>query len=151
MTESDNKSREEVLYQQAEAALNSYADTAATLAQQKDAAASLLRQTEKTIGRGEDLYRKLLEQRRRVEKLTRDTETLCQAVNRDCQGLRDSLELDRQNTSQTLAQISATTHSSLARIEKEMLQHKTACSRRLLWVTLLAGTAFALLVLLVVL
>ena len=143
-------SREETLYHQVETALSSYAETAKILEQQKEAAAALLTQAEQVIDRGENLFRKLLEQRRRMERLMKDTQGMRQAVNRECQGLQDSLELHRQRTNNLIRERSVQLQACLERVEKDLLRHRQTCNRRILWVALICGTACAFFGLLIV-
>ncbi len=143
-------SREESLYQQVEDALHDYTNAVSILKRQQHNAAALLANAESVIVRGEDLYRKLLEQRRRVEKLFRENQRLHQSINRDCQGMRDSLELHKHHTADRLTETTAQTEAGIARVEQQLCKQNKIYNRRLLYVTLLASITLALLALLVI-
>lgn len=136
------------LYQRVEQALERYVEIVGAMETQQTTAQALLDQCQSMLNQGKTLFKHLLELRRRLEQDQSAMADFREAVNRDCQGLRDGLELARSQQREQLAQVKQDfelmTAQLAARLEKA--EQTTAALRRLatLFTIALAAAALAI-------
>lgn len=92
------------LYRRVEQALTRYVELVKEMTEQRDQTEDMLHQGSNMVTQGKALLRRMLELRRQLAEERKSMADFRQAVNRDCQGLRDGLALARSEIGGQLEQ-----------------------------------------------